>query len=186
MPATLKFVLLGLLVAGLEEFITQGVLKNSYGGWIIPTLIAFLPFLLIMVVVAWWLNRRLREWVAALIYYLVAGGIGLALEWFVIGLAPWRDPHILQVPFQLGMFSFWATVAFAPRLLLDRRDALSRIRRAYQIALIFLTAAVYACTLSAPREHRFPAGIASVLIAFLLLNVFHFLYLRALARRPAR
>ena len=185
MPPTLKFVLLGLLVAGLEEFITQGVLKNSYGGWIIPTLIAFLPFLLVMLAVGWWLSRCFRESTAALIYYLVAGGIGLALEWFVMKLAPWRDPHILQIPFQLGMFSFWATVAFAPRLLLDRRNAVSRIRRTYQIALIFLAAAVYACTLSVPLEHRFLAGIGSVLSAFLLLNVFHFLYVRALARLRA-
>src|SRR5262249_28345366 len=39
-----RFYLLGLMIAGLEEFITQGVLKNNLSGWIIPTLIAFLPF----------------------------------------------------------------------------------------------------------------------------------------------
>ena len=43
MKASTKFCLVGLLVAGLEEFITQGVLKNTYGGWFIPTLIAFIP-----------------------------------------------------------------------------------------------------------------------------------------------
>ena len=37
-----RFLLLGLLVAGLEELITQGVLEGSLWGWIVPTLLAFL------------------------------------------------------------------------------------------------------------------------------------------------
>ena len=51
-----KFYGIGLIVAGLEEFITQGVLKNNLGGWIIPTVIAFLPFLIIVRVVSKFLD----------------------------------------------------------------------------------------------------------------------------------
>jgi len=38
------FLVVGLTVAFLEEFITQGVLKKNPAGWIIPTIIAFFPF----------------------------------------------------------------------------------------------------------------------------------------------
>jgi len=39
-PSTRKFFLYGIAIAGLEEFITQGVLKESYFLWVF-TLIPF-------------------------------------------------------------------------------------------------------------------------------------------------
>jgi hypothetical protein len=99
-----RFVLVGLLVAVLEEFITQGVLKDDFGGWIVPTLLAFTPFLIVVSAVARALDRSLGEPNAALVYYLVAGTIGLLFEWFAMGLGPWGTPSLLQVPFQIGMF----------------------------------------------------------------------------------
>ena len=36
-----RFYAIGLAVAVVEEFITQGVLKRSLVGWIIPSFIAF-------------------------------------------------------------------------------------------------------------------------------------------------
>jgi hypothetical protein len=39
-----RFYLVGLAVAFLEEFITQGILKRNLAGWIIPTFIAGLEF----------------------------------------------------------------------------------------------------------------------------------------------
>jgi hypothetical protein len=145
MKASLRFYGVGLLVAGLEEFITQGVLKHSYGGWIIPTIIAFLPFLVIVRLIGWILGRRLSEAGATLIYYWAAGAIGLLLEWFLMGLSPWKDPNapfLAMLLFQLGMFSFWGGVAFAPRLLLDTRETVSRVRKSYLRFLIFGMAAI--------------------------------------------
>jgi hypothetical protein len=102
-PPLTKYLLVGLLVAAAEEFITQGVLKGNLGAWIIPTIIAFTPFLLVL----WLLGKapegRLRESRAVVVFYLAAGGIGLAFEWTLMGLGPWTNPSFGQIPLQLGM-----------------------------------------------------------------------------------
>jgi hypothetical protein len=187
MPAMLqpasRFYLIGITIAGLEEFITQGVLKNNLGGWIIPTIIAFLPFLIIVRSIGQWLNRRMNEHTSALIYYLVAGGIGLAVEWFLIGLSPWSNPHaqpLVMLVLQLGMFSFWSSVAFTPRLLLDKRDFVFGVRRRFKRFLILGMAAIYGVTFAVSKEARFPAGIASVLIVFISMNFYYLQHFRAL------
>jgi hypothetical protein len=125
----------------------------------------------------------LSEGRAALAYYLAAGGLGLLFEWLVMGLSPWSNPNLLQIPFQLGMFSFWAAVAFAPRLLLDHRAGVSRLRKWCQrfLALGFL--AIYAIAFAASPPARFPLTIAAVISTFILLNAFHFCYIRALIRK---
>ena len=175
-----RFLLVGLLVAGLEEFITQGVLKDDLGSWLVPTIIAFTPFLMVVFAVDRLLYRRLGESGAAVVGYVVAGTIGLLFEWFVTGLSPWRDPNVLQIPFQVGMFSFWGTVAFAPRLLLDRRDRLSRIRKAYIRFLVLSFTLIYGLAFTASRGARSGFVLAAVLLTFILLNGFHAVYLRAL------
>ncbi|MEK7674260.1 MAG: hypothetical protein AAB676_00315 [Verrucomicrobiota bacterium] len=183
----LSFYGVGLLVAGLEEFITQGVLKHSYGGWILPTILAFLPFLVAVRFLDKILSRRLSEPGAILIYYLAAGSLGLLFEWFMMGLAPWSNPQaplLAMVVFQLGMFSFWGGVALAPRLLLDARAVVSRVRNSCRLFLIFGMAIIYLVAFAAPQEARFLATIASVLITFLALNFFYFQYVQAV-RKPA-
>ena len=89
-PSATRFFLYGLAVAAIEEFITQGVLKESYVLWVF-TLIPFAVFLVIAGCVRAVLHRLTAGWIAALLYYLAAGTIGLAVEWFVIGLSPWSD-----------------------------------------------------------------------------------------------
>ena len=175
-----KFFLVGMGVAGLEEFITQGVLKDNWGGWIIPTIIAFLPFLILLRVISTFLEKRVAEWKAVLGYYAVAGSIGLIFEWFVIGLNPWSDPNLLQIPFQLGMFSFWGAVAFAPRLLLDDRGPFVRVRRNYRNALFLGMAAIYFLAFTVPKDAQFLAVIAAGLFLFIFLNRFYFAYIRIL------
>lgn len=184
-PSGSKFFLIGLLVAALEEFITQGVLKGNLLGWMVPTLIAFFPFL----VIVRWIGRRLHacfgEWQAVLGYYLTAGAIGLALEWSLLGLGPWKDWNLLQIPFQFGMFSFWVGVAFAPRLLLDTRDFVSGVRRMFRIWLWVGMAVIYGVTFAAPKEARFWAAVGSVILTFTLLNVCYYKYIQLLARQSA-
>jgi hypothetical protein len=180
-----KFYCIGLMVAGLEEFITQGVLKNNLGGWIIPTVIAFLPFLIIVRAASRFLEPRFSEQKAALIYYLISGSIGLAVEWFLIGLSPWSNPsaHPLGMfVLQAGMFSFWSSVAFAPRLLLDQREFVSSTRKRFKHFLIAGMAVIYVVTFATPREARFPAGIAAVLTVFIALNFYYLKYFRVLSR----
>ena len=127
-----RFYSIGLIVAFLEEFITQGVLKGNLVGWIIPTFIAFVPFLVTVRFISRILRERVGQERALLAYYVVAGSIGLMIEWFIIGLSPWNSPGanpVLMLIFQLGIFSFWGTVAFAPQLLLDRRTYVARVRK---------------------------------------------------------
>jgi len=185
MKPAFKFYGIGLIVASLEEFITQGVLKNNLGGWIIPTVIAFLPFLIIVRSVGKFLEQRLAEQKAVFIYYLISGGIGLSVEWFLIGLSPWKDPNahpLATLALQVGMFSFWSGVAFAPRMLLDKRDFVSPVRRRLKRFLILGMAVIYCVTFAARKEVQFPASIASVLIVFISMNFFYLQYFRALKR----
>ncbi|MBI2928269.1 MAG: hypothetical protein HYY24_21580 [Verrucomicrobia bacterium] len=181
--ASLRFYFLGLAVAALEEFITQGVLKQNYAAWIVPTIIAFVPFLILVRCIGGLLDNNFAEARAVLIYYVAAGGIGLLFEWFVIGLTPWSNPSapfLAMLIFQLGMFSFWGSVALAPRLLLDRRESVGRVRRWFVRALISGMAVIYVLAFTVPREIRFPATIAAVLFTFLALNISYHQYLRAL------
>lgn len=178
-----RFYLIGLMVAGLEEFITQGVLKHNFGGWIIPTLIAFGPFLIIVRLAGGLFHRRWPAPQAALYYYLLAGSIGLAVEWFLIGLSPWSNPNahpLLMLAFQVGMFSFWTGVACTPILLLDQREIVAPLRRRFRVFLPLGMAMIYAVTFLAPKGLRFPAAIGTVLITFIGANAFYLQYLRAL------
>ena len=185
MQPAFKFYSIGLTVAGLEEFITQGVLKKNLGGWIIPTVIAFLPFLIIVRGVSKFLDPRFSEQKAAFIYYLISGGIGLAVEWFLIGLSPWSNPSahpLAMFVLQAGMFSFWSGVAFAPRLLLDQREFASGVRKGFKYFLIAGMAVIYGVTFATPRKAQFLAGIASVLTIFIALNFYYLQYFRALTK----
>jgi hypothetical protein len=184
-----KFYGIGLGVAALEEFISQGVLKNAFWGWIVPTLIAFLPFLFIVRTVGQLLDRRLSPQKAGLIYYLLAGGVGLAVEWFLIGLSPWsgdgKQPLAMLV-LQIGMFSFWSAVAFAPRMLLDQRAEVSQIRTRFKWFLVAGLAFIYAVSFAAPKKLQFVSGIGSILLIFVGSNFYYFRYLRALGADAER
>jgi len=188
-PSTKKFFLYGLTVAGLEEFITQGVLKESHFLWIF-TLIPFVIFLGIAGCLRAILHTLVKGWRAAASYYVVTGGIGLAVEWFIIGLSPWRDRHsplLLIVLFHAGMFSFWGTVAFAPHMLLDCRPETAALRRRLCCTFAILMAVTYVLTLAAKalgatRDIQFLASIGPVVATFLTMNVFYFQYFRACGR----
>ena len=115
---------------------------------------SFLPFLIAVRFIGRLLDKKFAEPRALLIYYLVAGGLGLVFEWFVMGLALWSNPNAPFLPmliFQLGMFSFWASVALAPRLLLDRREVVSRVRKWFARSFIFCMAVIYLLTFTASK-----------------------------------
>jgi hypothetical protein len=181
-----KFFLYGLAIAALEEFITQGVLKESYFVWIF-TLLPFAVFL--GITGCFWavLHRLAAEWLAVVLYYLAAGTIGLAVEWFLIGLAPWNDrtsPPVLVAVFHTGMFSFWGTVALAPRILLDGRPQVAGLRRRFLIAFTALGVVTYVLTfaakiVAAEKDVLFLASIGPVVITFLMMNVFYVQYSRS-------
>lgn len=107
-PSAKKFFLYALAIAGLEDFITQGVLKGSYVLWVF-TSIPFVVFLGIAGCVRAFLHKMVKGRRAAMLYYVVTGGIGLAVEWFIIGLSPWSDRcsrRLLIALFHAAMFRF--------------------------------------------------------------------------------
>ena len=74
------------------------------------------------------------------------------MEWFLIGLSPWSDrtsPRALVAVFHAGMFSFWGTVALAPRIFLDLRPQAAKLRRRFLIALTALGVVTYVLTFAA-------------------------------------
>jgi hypothetical protein len=181
-----RFFLYGLAIAALEEFITQGALRESYFLWIF-TLLPFAMFLAVAGCLWAVLHRLAAERLAVLLYYLAAGTIGLAVEWFLVGLAPWNDrdsPPVLVAVFHAGMFSFWGTVALAPRVLLDDRPQVAGLRRRFLIAFTALGAVTYALTFAAKiaaaeKDVQFLASIGPVVITFLMMNVFYAQYFRS-------
>ena len=172
-----RFFAYGLLIAAAEEFLTQGLLKNSYILWIF-TLIPFALFLLLASFLRWFIHRTARGWVAPLWYYILMGTVGLAVEWFIIGLTPWSDqtsPFLLIVLFHCGMFSFWGTVALGPHILLDDRLATAAARRAFARTLVALMVSSYMLALAARLTHaseavQFLATIGPVVLTFLSMN----------------
>jgi hypothetical protein len=184
-----KFFLYGLAIAGLEEFITQGVLKDSYFLWVF-TLIPFGVFLGIAGCVWAVLHKFAAGGRAAVLYYLAAGTTGLAVEWFLIGLSPWSDrtsPPVLIAVFHAGMFSFWGTVALAPRILLDSRPQIAKLRHRFLRAFTALGVVTYVLTfaakaMSAEKDAQFLASIGPVVITFLTMNVFYVQYFGSCCR----
>lgn len=185
-----KFFLYGIAIAGLEEFITQGVLKDSYFLWVF-TLLPFGVFLCVARCIGIALYEFMAPRHAAVLYYLAAGTIGLAVEWFLIGLSPWSDstsPAALIVVFHAGMFSFWGTVAFAPHVLLDPRPQIAGLKRRLATTFAALLAAAYVLTFAAKisaagQDVQFLACIGPIVIAFLTMNVFYVQYFRGLVDR---
>ena len=181
-----RFYLIGLVVAFLEEFITQGVLKRNLVAWIIPAFIAFVPFLIVVRQISKPLERRMIESKAVSAYYVISGVIGLMIEWLVIGLSPWSNPAadpLLTTIFQFGIFSFWGSVAFVPKLLLDKRTSIARVRRWYKGYLALGFVSIYLFTSLAPRDTKFVVGIGSVLATFIPLNLFYLKYVRTLRKQ---
>ena len=144
-----------------------------------------LPFLIVVRLISKRLDKRMVESQAVLAYYAIAGSIGLAVEWLLIGLSPWSNTSanpVLMLVFQFGIFSFWGSVAFAPKLLMDRRASVAQLRKWYRRCLPLGFASIYFVTFTASQQARFILGVGSVLATFILLNPFYFQYFRILGR----
>jgi hypothetical protein len=181
----LRFLAVGTIFSTIEEFLTIVVLKQDVGAYVFTVLILF-PVFLTLVWVCWlaidWLMTTpvCRE----LFHFFAFGTIGLMFEWFVIGLSPWSNVNahpLVMLGFQLGMFSFWATVSFAPRLFIESTELAQRTRRSILRFYVPYFAVAYVICLSAPRELKFVTIIPLVLLGYLSLNLFYVRYFRALA-----
>jgi hypothetical protein len=176
----LAFIAVGSFFATVEEFLTVVVLRRDVASYLF-TLVVLFPVFLTFV----WASSRLLNWLARrqatqeVLHFFLYGLLGLVIEWFLIGLTPWSDPNAhpaVMLLFQLGMFSFWATVAFAPRLFLTPGDASRRARRAILTFYLPYFLAVYIVALSIPERWRFVVVIALIVFGYLTLNGFYLAY----------
>jgi len=159
---------LGSLFATLGEYLFCVLVRHSVADYLF-TLAAY-PILLAL---AWgptrWIERhaptRLR---ADLAIYLLAGLAGLAIEWFVIGNSPWANPEAND----LGMFCYWATVLAMPRLLLDRRAHLRRVRFGAAIAFLLYAALALAIGHATPESLRLFVLVWIVVLGYAGMNLF--------------
>lgn len=166
----ITFVAIGSAFAAVEEFLTVVVLRHDVPSYLFTLLVLFPSYLTLVYLVGRALDRLAPHHPArALIQLLASGGVGLLLEWTLMGLSPWSNPAanpLVMLVFQLGMFAFWATVATAPRAFLDHskpgRDARRRILRFY----VPYFALVYVVGLSVPQRWRFGTIIPSIVVGY--------------------
>jgi hypothetical protein len=119
-----SYLLVGLVLATVVEVINMGILGGNWMGMITTLLLVYSMFIL-----TGYMFRNLRP----IIHLSVMGAIGLILiEWILIGTTPSGTQSLIStLIFQAGMFFYWATVGFAPRLLLDVSEIVQPIRRVF-------------------------------------------------------
>lgn len=183
------FIGIGSFFATVEEFLTVVVLKHDVPSYVFTLLVLFPAFLTFVYVSSKLLDKLWHaEATRDVAHFSVYGWLGLMIEWFLIGLSPWSNPSanpLVMLVFQLGMFSFWATVAFAPRLFLASREFSRRTRKSIMLFYVPYFTFVYVIGLSVPAEHRFATIIPLVIAGYLVLNVFYLAYfVRMFSARP--
>jgi hypothetical protein len=177
------FIAIGSVFATVEEFLTVVILKRDLMAYLLTIVVVFPVFLTFVFYSSRWLDRMFqKEANRELAHLIVYGLVGLMFEWFCMGLAPWNSKggtgaSVLMLLFQIGMFCFWSSVAFAPRLFLGAH-ALNQIvkRRILWFYIPYFTL-TYAVGLSVPAELRFVTIIVLIIIGYIVLNLFFVSYL---------
>ena len=166
----LTFLMAGTFFSTVEEFLTIVVLKHDVPSYLMTLILLFPGFLTFVflsgrIIDRVLLNSPRRD----ATHFVVYATVGLLIEWFAIGLSPWSNPAanpILMTLFQLGMFSFWGTVAFAPRLFI-RSDAHSlSTRRSLLRFYIPYFLIVYLVTFTVSEQNRFAVTIILIIVGY--------------------
>jgi hypothetical protein len=113
--------------------------------------------------------------------------LGLFLEWSLMGLSPWSNPAanpLLMLAFQIGMLAFWATVATAPLVFLDRRAPGRHARRLIVRFFLPYFALVCCIGLSVPKSLRFAIIIPLIVVGYSVVTGFLFKWVVDLSRNP--
>jgi hypothetical protein len=102
-----------------------------------------------------------------------------------MGLSPWSNPAanpLLMLAFQVGMFAFWATVATAPRVFLDRRAPGRHARRLIVWFFVPYFALVYCVALSVAASLRFAIIIPLLVVGYSVVTGLLFKWVVDLSR----
>jgi hypothetical protein len=170
MKRYLAFVAIGSAFATVEEFLTVVVLRHDLPSYLFTLIILFPVYLTIVFFSSDFLDRLTRPR-RELGHLITFGCLGLALEWTLMGLAPWSNPDanpLAMFGFQLGMFAFWATVATAPRQFLDPRSRAAR-RRIVRLFTPYMLLTYFAA-FSVPDHAKFATIIVLILVGYLVVT----------------
>jgi hypothetical protein len=176
----LNFIAVGTFFSTIEEFLTVVVLRGDIPAYFFTLLVLFPIFLTFV----YFSSRLLDSFLGdqprrELAHYFIYGFLGVMIEWFLIGLSPWSDPNanpMIMLVFQLGMFSFWGTVAFAPRLFNNMNELSKAIRSSILGFYIPYFVIVYLVGFIIPGQFKFPVIISLIIFAYLFLNLFYLKY----------
>lgn len=184
MRTFLAFLAIGSLFATVEEFLTVLVIRHDLASYLFTLFILFPVFLTFVWSSSRLLNLLIRGQAAQeLAHFFTYGLVGLLIEWFLMGLAPWSNPNAhpaIMCIFQLGMFSFWATVAFAPRLFTNAQELSRKTGRAILKFYVPYFVLVYLISFLVPEQMRFVTVVSLVVFGYLTLNLFYLQYFRRL------
>lgn len=179
MHKTLKFILIGLIFAGVEEFLTIALIKKDLSGFFNVMVLIFPTYLTIVFFSSKIIDYFWRREIADVIHFLTYGIAGLMIEWFLIGLSPWSNPEAhpgTMLIFQVGMFSFWATLSFVPRIFIDERKRFNTIKNRMLKFYVSYFIIVYIIAFFIPVYARFVILILLIIVGYSLMNVFYLQY----------
>lgn len=179
MNNVLKFILIGLVFAGVEEFLTIALIKEDLLGFFIVILLVFPIYLVIVYFSSKIIDYFWKKEIADVIYFFAYGITGLMIEWFLIGLSPWSNPEAhpgVMFIFQVGMFSFWVTVSFVPRMFIDERKKFNTTKKPMLKFYISYFVVVYLIAFMLPQNLRFVLLIPLIIGGYSLMNIFYVLY----------
>lgn len=181
----LTYISIGLLTVLAGEFQVQVLAAQKGLGGLFSTLLLYVFFLALMYAVGKFLDKKISQKNGDVVYYLVGGLFGLAIEWSM-GNGPWVGNGAIQA----GMFAWWTAVFFVPRIFVQGIDAVAK--QVQHRIIIFLSAysAVSTLIIIISPIHLRPAFAGIMLAAAYIVMNFQFIpYLSkngfspALARR---
>jgi hypothetical protein len=182
------FVVISSVFATVEEFLTIVVLRRDIPSYLFTLLVLFPTYLTFVYFSSRIVDRLIsREPARGLAHLLIYGSFGLLLEWSLMGLSPWSNPAanpLLMFAFQVGMFAFWATVATAPRVFLDRRAPSRHARRSIVRFFIPYFALVYCVGLSVPARLLFAMIIPLIVVGYSIVMGLLFKWVVDLSQNP--
>ena len=179
----LSFLVIGSFFSTVEEFLTVIVLKHDFVSYLFTLFILFPVFLTFVYFSSRLLDRlvpikRMQE----SIHFFLYGFIGLMIEWFLIGLSPWSDPGanpLIMLVFQMGMFAFWGTVAFAPRLFTNTDKLSRKTRKTILKFYIPYFVVAYLIAFILPQNGKFSAIIGAIILGYFIVSAFLLRYFLA-------
>lgn len=175
----LKFILIGLVFAGVEEFLTIALIKEDLSGFLVVILLVFPIYLVIVYFSSKIIDHFWEKEIADVVYFFTYGITGLVIEWGLIGLSPWSNPEAhpgVMFIFQVGMFSFWVTISFVPRIFIDERKKFGKIKKPMLKFCISYFVIVYIIAFLLPPHLRFVILIPLIIGGYSLMNIFYIWY----------